>query len=106
MPSLTTLARQMFSVPMCVPSPCVPPVTILIAPLALVWLVNHPDYRLPEQGHVVLYGTPARASTEEPAGNGDVVSDVAMTEESDDSKNNLFISSNSDWANETLPQIR
>jgi hypothetical protein len=29
--------------------------TILIAPLALVWLVNHPDYRLPRQGHVVLY---------------------------------------------------
>ncbi len=40
--------------------------TILIAPLALVWLVNHPDYRLPEQGHVVLYGTPDRASTEGP----------------------------------------
>ena len=29
--------------------------TILIAPLALVWLVNHPDYQLPKQSHVVLY---------------------------------------------------
>jgi hypothetical protein len=28
--------------------------TILIAPLALVWLINHPDYQLPKQGHVVL----------------------------------------------------
>ena len=80
--------------------------TILIAPLALVWLVNHPDYRLPEQGHVVLYGTPDRASTEGPTENGNVASDVAMTEESDDPKNNLFTSSNSDWVNKTLPQIR
>jgi hypothetical protein len=31
--------------------------TILIALLALVWLINHPDYQLPKQGHVVLYGT-------------------------------------------------
>jgi hypothetical protein len=72
--------------------------TILIAPLALVWLVNHPDYRLPEQSHVVLYGTPDRASTEGPTESGNVASDVTMTEESDNSKNNLFTSSNSDWA--------
>jgi hypothetical protein len=72
-----------------------------IAPLALVWLVNHPDYRLPKQGHVVLYGTPDHVSTEESTENGSVVSDVIMTEESDDSKNNLFTSSNSDWANKT-----
>jgi hypothetical protein len=62
---------------------CMP--AILIAPLALVWLVNHPDYRLPEQGHVVLYGTPDRASTEGLTENGNVASDVTMTEESDDS---------------------
>jgi hypothetical protein len=73
--------------------------TILIASLALVWLVNHPDYRLPGQGHVVLYGNPDRVSTEGTTESGNVVSDVAMTEESDDSKNNLFTSSNSDWAN-------
>ncbi len=75
--------------------------TILIAPLALVWLVNHPDYRLPKQGHIVLYGTPDRVSTEGSTENGSIVSDVTMTEESDDSKNNLFTSSNSDWANKT-----
>jgi hypothetical protein len=75
--------------------------TILIAPLALVWLVNHPDYRLPEQGHVVLYGTPDRVSTEGPTEIGNVVSDVTMTEESDNSKNNLFTSSNSDWTLKT-----
>jgi hypothetical protein len=76
--------------------------TILIAPLALVWLVNHPDYRLPEQDHGVLYGTPDRASTEGPTESGNVASDVTMTEESDNSKNNLFTSSNSDWANKPL----
>ncbi len=75
--------------------------TILIAPLALIWLVNHPDYRLPEQGHVVLYGTPDRISTEGPTESGNVASDVTITEESDNSKNNLFTSSNSDWANKT-----
>jgi hypothetical protein len=37
--------------------------TILTAPLALVWLINHPDYQLPKQGHVVLYGTNDRVST-------------------------------------------
>ncbi len=60
--------------------------TILIARLALVWIVSHPDYRLPKQGHVALYGTPDRVSTEESKENGSVVSDVIMTEESDDSK--------------------
>jgi hypothetical protein len=75
--------------------------TILIAPLALVWLVNHPDYRLPKQGHVVLYGTPDRVSTEGSTKNGSVVSDVIMTEESDVSKNNLLTSSSSDWVNKT-----
>ncbi len=73
--------------------------TILIAPLALVWLVNHPDYRLPKQGHVVLYGTPDRVSTEESKENGSVALDAIMTDEPDDSKNNLFTSSNPDWAN-------
>ncbi len=37
--------------------------TILIAPLALVSLVNHSEYRLPKQGHVVLYGTNDCVST-------------------------------------------
>jgi hypothetical protein len=73
--------------------------TILIASLALVWLVSHPDYQLPKQGHVVLYGTHDRVSTKESKENESVGSDVVMTEESDDSKNNLFASSNSDWAN-------
>jgi hypothetical protein len=59
--------------------------TILIAPLALIWLVNHPDYRLPKQGHVILYGTPDRVSTEESTENGNVVLDAIMTEEFDDS---------------------
>jgi hypothetical protein len=75
--------------------------TILIAPLALVWLVNHPDHRLPKQDHQVLYGTPDRVSTEESKENGSVVSDVIMIEESDDSKNNLFSSSYSDLANKS-----
>ncbi len=70
--------------------------TTLIVPLALIWLVNHPDYRLPKQVHVVLYGTPDRASTKGSTENGSVVSDVIMTEESDVSKNILFTSSNSD----------
>jgi hypothetical protein len=39
--------------------------TILIAPLALVWLVSHPDYQLPKQSHVILYGTHDRVSKEE-----------------------------------------
>ncbi len=50
--------------------------TILIAPLALVWLVNHPDYQLPKQGHVVLYGTHDRASTEASKENGNGGSDI------------------------------
>ena len=63
--------------------------------------MNHPDYRLPEQGHVVLYGTPDRVSTEGPTEGENVVSDVVMTEESDDSKDNFFTTSNADWANKT-----
>jgi hypothetical protein len=54
---------------------------------------------LVEHGHVVLYGTHDRVSTEQSKENGSVVSDVVMTEESDDPKNNIFTSSNSDWAN-------
>ena len=50
--------------------------TILIAPLALVWLVNHPDYRLPKQGHVVPYGTHDRAPAELSKENGNNGSDV------------------------------
>ena len=50
--------------------------TVLIAPLALVWLINHPDYRLPKQGHVVLYGTNDRVSTEASSEMGNVGSDV------------------------------
>ncbi len=65
--------------------------TILIAPLALVWLVNHPDNRFPEQGlHVVLYGTHDRASKEGPTENGNVASDVTMTEEYDNSRKKPF----------------
>jgi hypothetical protein len=37
------------------------PIT-LIAPLALVWLINH--HEIPKQGHAVLYGTNDRVSTE------------------------------------------
>ncbi len=73
--------------------------TILIAPLALVWLINHPDYQLPKQGHVVLYGTNDRVSTEASSEIGNVGSDVDMTEKPDDPTNNLFTSSSSDWAN-------
>ena len=54
--------------------------TVLIAPLALVWLINHPDYRLPKQGHVVLYGTNDRVSTEASSEMGNVGSDVKITE--------------------------
>ena len=50
--------------------------TILIAPLALVWLVNHPDYQLPKHGHVVLYGTNDRVLTEALTGNGNTGLDV------------------------------
>ncbi len=50
--------------------------TILIAPLALVWLVNHPDYQLPKQGHVVLYGTYDRTPAESSKENGNNGSDV------------------------------
>ncbi len=53
--------------------------TILIAPLALIWLVNHPDYQLPKQGHVVLYGTNDRVSTEALTGKRNTGLDVEMT---------------------------
>ncbi len=49
--------------------------TILIAPLALVWLVNHPDYQLPKQGHVILYRTHDRAPAESSKENGNNGSD-------------------------------
>jgi hypothetical protein len=68
--------------------------------------VSHPDYQLPKQGHVVLFGTHDRVSTKESKENGSVGSDAVMTDEFDDSKNNLFTSSNSDWANKILHQVR
>jgi hypothetical protein len=60
--------------------------TILIAPLALVWLINHPDYQLPKQGHVVLYETSNRVLTEASSEMPNVGSDVVMTEKPDDPK--------------------
>ncbi len=71
--------------------------TILFTPLALVGLVNRPDYRLPKQGHVVLYGINDRVLTEASKEMGSFGSDVEMTEESDDSTSNLFTSTSSDW---------
>jgi hypothetical protein len=73
--------------------------TILIAPLALVWLVNHPDYQLPKQDHVVLYGTNDRVLTEALTESEGVSSDVEMTEKPDHPTNNLFTSSSPDWSN-------
>ncbi len=73
--------------------------TILIAPLALVWLVNHPDYQLPKQGHVVLYGTNDHVLNEATTKSGGTGLDVEMTENPDHPENNLFTSSNSDWSN-------
>jgi transposase InsO family protein len=78
--------------------------TILIAPLALVWLVNHPDYQLPKQGHVVLYGTNDRVLTEASTENGSTGSDVEMTEKPDHPENNLFPSSNSDWSKQLFSE--
>jgi len=78
--------------------------TILIAPLALVWLVNHPDYQLPKQGHVVLYGTNDRVLTEASTENGSTGSDVEMTENPDHPENNLFSSSNSDWSKQLFSE--
>ncbi len=80
--------------------------TILIAPLALVWLINHPDYQLPKQDHVVLYGTNDRVLTEASSEMGNVGSDVDMTEKSDDPTNNLFTSSSSDWSNKFFSETR
>ncbi len=64
--------------------------TILIAPLALVWLVNHPDYQLPKQGHVVLCGTNDRVLTEALTGNGNTGLDVEMTKNPDHPKTPSF----------------
>ncbi len=54
--------------------------TILIAPLALVWLVNHPDYQRLKQGHVVLYGINDRVLNEATTESGSTGLDVEMTE--------------------------
>ena len=78
--------------------------TILIAPLALVWLVNHPDYQLPQQGHVVLYGTNDRVLNEATTESGSTGLDVEMTEKPDHPENNLFTSSGSDWSNELFSE--
>ena len=78
--------------------------TILIAPLALVWLVNHPDYQLPKQGHVVLYGTNDRVLNEATTESGSTGLDVEMTEKPDHPENNLFTSSGSDWSNELFSE--
>ncbi len=78
--------------------------TILIASRALVWLVNHPDYQLPKQGHVVLYRTNDRVLTEALTGNGNTGLDVEMTKNPDHPKNNLFSSSNSDWFNKIFSE--
>jgi len=64
--------------------------TILITPLALVWLVNHPDNQLPKQGHVVLYGTNDRVLNEATTESGSTGSYVEMTEKPDHPENNLF----------------
>jgi hypothetical protein len=76
--------------------------TILIAPLALVWLVNHPDYQLPKQGHVVLYGTHDRAPTEVSKENGNNGSDIEPIKKYDDPISSLFTSSSSDWSNKNF----
>ncbi len=60
--------------------------TILIASLALVWLVNHPDYQLPKKGHVVLYGTNDRVFNKATTESGSTGLDVEMTEKPDHPK--------------------
>ena len=64
--------------------------TILIAPPALVWLVNHPDYRLPKQGHMVLYGTNDRVLNKATTESGGTGLDVEMTEKPEHPENNLL----------------
>ncbi len=76
--------------------------TILIAPLALVWLVNHPDYQLPKQGHVVLYGTHDRAPAESSRENGNIGLNIEPIKKTDDSIGSLFTPSISDWSNENF----
>ena len=66
--------------------------------------MNHPDYQLPKQGHVVLYGTNDRVSTEALTGKRNTGLDVEMTEIPDHPKNTLFSSSNSDWSNKTFSE--
>ena len=66
--------------------------TILIAPLALAWLVNHPDYQLSRQSHVVLYEINDRVLTEALTGSGSISSDVETAEKPDHPTNNLFTS--------------
>ncbi len=80
--------------------------TILIAPLALVLLVNHPDYQLPKQGRVVLYGTHDRAPTEASKENGNDESDIEPIKKLDDPTGSLFTSSNSDWSNKNFQITR
>ena len=65
--------------------------TILIAPLALVWLVNHPDYQLPKQSHVVPYGTNDRVSTEALTGKGNNGSDINDRNSGPSQKHPIFI---------------
>jgi hypothetical protein len=76
--------------------------TILIAPLALVRLVNHPDYQLPKQGHVILYGTHDRAPAESSKENGNNGSGVEPIKKTDDPIGSLFTPSISDWSNKTF----
>ena len=76
--------------------------TILITPLALVWLVNHPDYHLLKQGHVVLYGTHDRAPAESSKENGNNGSDVEPIKKPNGSIGSLFTSSISDWSNKNF----
>jgi hypothetical protein len=80
--------------------------TILIAPLALVWLVNHPDYQLPKQGHVVLYGKHDRAPTEASKENGNDGSDIDTIKEPDNPVGSLFTSSSPDWSNKNFSDTR
>ncbi len=66
--------------------------------------MNHPDYQLPKQGHVVLYGTNDHVLTEALTENGDTGSDVEKTEKPDHPTNNPFTSSSSDWSNKLFSE--
>ena len=52
--------------------------------------MSHPNYQLPKQGHVVLYGTNERVSTEVLTGKESTGLDVEMTEIPDHPKNTYF----------------